>query len=437
MQKYAIVLAAGKGTRMKSDLPKVVHPILGKPMVRCVYDNLKKSGIDEIIPVIGYKSESVLKVLPEGCKYAIQSEQLGTGHAVMQVKDLLKGKKGLTIVLAGDQPLITDTSIKNLINYHTENGMGITMLTTETDDPAGYGRIIRKNGEVDKIVEHKDCTEEELLVTEVNISTFCFDNEKLFELIEKIGNNNSQGEYYLTDLVEIFKKENLKVGAVKALTFEETIGINDKYALSVAENYKKLEVNKKHMINGVTIMDPNNTYIAEDVEIGSGTIIYPNSMIMGDTIIGQDCEIKSSYIFDSHIGNNTVVGPYAHLRNHAVVGDNARIGNFVEVKKSTIGNNTKAAHLTYIGDCEAGENINFGCGVITVNYDGKNKFKTVIEDNAFIGSNVNLIAPITIGKGAIVAAGSTVSKNVGEDDLAIARARQTNKTGYAKNIRKK
>jgi bifunctional UDP-N-acetylglucosamine pyrophosphorylase/glucosamine-1-phosphate N-acetyltransferase len=438
MKKNAIVLAAGKGTRMKSDLPKVVHEVLGKPMVKCVYDNLKKSGVDRIIPVIGFKKEEIEKVLPAGIDYAIQAEQLGTGHAVLMAEEFLKDEEGVTIVLAGDQPLISDESIQKVIDFQLNNNVGMSLLTAENPTPFGYGRIIRDEaGNVVKIVEQKDCTEEEARTTEVNISTFCFDNKLLFKYIHEIGTNNAQGEMYLTDLVEIFIKHGHLVGAVKADSLEETIGINDKVALAKATNIKKRLVNERLMRDGVTIIDPENTYIHEDVEVGSGTIVYPGTYIMGESKVGMDCEIKSSYIIDSEVGDGVVVGPFAHLRGHAVVKDNCRIGNFVEIKKSTLDENTKAAHLTYVGDAEVGKNVNFGCGVITVNYDGKNKHKTIIEDNAFIGSNVNLVAPVTVGEGALLAAGSTVNKDVPSDALAIARSKQTNKEGYAKVLRDK
>ncbi len=438
MKKNAVVLAAGKGTRMKSDLPKVVHEVLGKPMVKCVYDNLKKSGVDRIIPVIGFKKEEIEKVLPSGVEYAVQSEQLGTGHAVMMAEDFLKDEEGITVVLAGDQPLISEDSIKRVIDFQLNNDCGMSLLTAENPAPFGYGRIIRDEaGNVVKIVEQKDCTEEEAKTTEVNISTFCFDNKLLFKYIHEIGTNNAQGEMYLTDLVEIFIKHGHTVGAVKADSLEETIGINDKVALAKATNIKKRQVNERLMRDGVTIIDPENTYVHEDVTVGAGTVIFPGSYIMGESKIGEDCEIKSSYIIDSEVGNGVVVGPFAHLRGHAVIGDDCRIGNFVEVKKSTLGEGTKSAHLTYIGDATVGSNVNFGCGVVTVNYDGKNKFQTVIEDDAFVGSNVNLVAPVHVGKGALLAAGSTISQDVPDDAMSIARSKQTNKEGYAKVLRDK
>ncbi len=427
----AIILAGGKGSRMKDQLPKVCQKLFGKEFINFVIDALVNAGVDNIYPIVGYEKEVVLNAINTK-RHFVQEEQLGTGHAVMMAKDALAGKVGTTFVIAGDQPLITPESIRKVIDLHKKNKNHLTMLTAIVDNPHGYGRIIKDGDQVVKIVEEKDATEEEKRINEVNISTMCFDNEKLFKHLEDIKNDNSKGEFYLTDLIEIFTKNGLKIQATPAITSEETIGINDKIDLAKAQKILQQIINTKHMLNGVTLVDPNNTYIGPDVVIGSGTIIYPNSNLEGKTVVGQNSKILSSYIMNSIVGDNSSVGPYAHVRAGAVIGDNNRIGNFVEVKKSILGDGVKAAHLTYIGDSEVGEKVNFGCGVVTVNYDGKNKFKTIISDEAFIGSNVNLIAPITVGRGAKIAAGSTVTDDIPAHSLAIARDRQTNKVDYYK-----
>lgn len=432
MNKYGLILAAGKGTRMKSNRHKVLHEILGKPMINYVYDNMTAAGVENVYPILGYQKEEVLKVIPGEVEWALQAEQLGTGHAVMQAEELLKDKDGITVIMVGDQPLISSDSLNKLFEYHESNENDLTLLTAVVDTPHGYGRIIRDGDEVLKIVEQKDCTKEEANTKEINISTYCFDNKKLFNYIHEIDNNNANEEYYITDLIEIFRSKGLKVGAVSIDDNEESTGINDKYVLSQVSRYMQRKINKMHMLNGVEMIDPDSTYIGPDVTIGSDTIIYPNTVILGESSLGSNNIIKSSYIIDSSVGNNITLGPFAHLRGHAVIEDDVRIGNFVEVKKSLLKKGAKAAHLSYMGDSEIGQNVNMGCGSITVNYDGANKHKTIIEDNVFVGCNVNLIAPVTVGEGSLLAAGSTIHDNVPSDSLAIARNKQTVKDGYYK-----
>lgn len=455
MNKYAVVLAAGKGTRMKSSLHKVLHQVLGKSMVDHAVTNLEKIGVDKIVTVIGYEAESVRAELQDRVEYAMQTEQLGTGHAVMMTKELLEGLDGVTIVTYGDVPLLTEQTISNLFDYHQSQKAAITILTACTDNPTGYGRIIRdEEGNVLRIVEQKDANTEELLVKEINTGVCCYDNKVLFEALTKITNNNSQGEYYLTDLVGIIRDMGLKVVAYVNEDFEETLGVNDRVQLAYAEKVLRKRINEFHMRNGVTIIDPEATYIGTDVQIGQDVIIYPGTMITGPSIIannvvigansqiinstiGEHTTINASVISDSIIGASTTVGPFAHIRMHAEIGNKARIGNFVEIKKSVFKDGAKSAHLSYIGDAELGENVNMGCGSITVNYDGKNKHKTVIGSNTMVGCNVNLVAPVTVEPNAYLAAGSTITKNVPEDALAIARSKQENKEGYAKVIRQK
>lgn len=429
--KRALILSAGKGTRMNDDLPKVMTPILGKPFLQYVIDACTKAGFDEIYPIVGYKKELVLNSVT-ATGFITQEPLLGTGHAVQQATELLKSKSGTTLVIAGDQPLITAKTIEELLEHHESTNNDLTLLTVDNPNPYGYGRVITKNRQIVKMVEEWDATEEERLVQEVNLSVYLFDNKKLFNHIHELTNQNNKQEFYINDMVNVFNQHGYRVEAYKTSRFEETIGINDKIALAEATKTLQHQINEQHMLAGVTIIDPDHTYIGIDVSIGIGTVIYPNTVIEGHSSIGQYCRIESSYIRDSEVGDHVQVGPFAHIRQQSIIGDNNRIGNFVEVKKTQTAQHVKAAHLTYLGDAEIGAQTNVGCGVITVNYDGKNKHKTIIKEGAFIGSNVNLIAPITIGSHAVVAAGSTINEDVPDESLAIARSHQTTKKGYYK-----
>ena len=447
MYKCALILAAGQGTRIKSDLPKVLHKACGKEMVNHVIDTLRKADIEDINVIIGKGSELVKeKTSSREVSYSLQAEQLGTGHAVKCAIDFLKDKKGTVAVFCGDAPLIKEETVVSLFEEHNSNNNTATLLTSILDDATGYGRIIRDGNEVLKIVEHKDCNEEELKVTEMNAGVYCFDIEKLLEALNKLSNNNSQGEYYLTDVIGILKSEGEKVGAV-VIDFEETLGVNSRAQLAQVEAILRKRINAKHMDNGVTLIDPNNTYIGADVIIGRDTIVYPGNVLEGNTVIGERCmlypnsrisystiehdvEFQSSVILDSKIGNNTTVGPFAYIRPDSVIGNHVRIGDFVEIKKSVIGNNTKVSHLTYVGDAEVGESCNFGCGTVTVNYDGKNKNKTIIGNNSFIGCNTNLISPVKVEDNTYIAAGSTITDDVKSGELAVARAKQRNIAGW-------
>lgn len=443
MDKCVIILAAGQGTRIKSKFPKVTHKVCGKEMINHVIDTMKKAKLNNIDVVIGKGAELVKEcTASRNVEYSMQSEQLGTGHAVKCAKDFLQGKKGVVAIFAGDAPLITVETVQKLIDTHINECNVATVLSSLVEDPTGYGRIVRKNEEVEKIVEQKDCNAEEKLINEVNSAIYCFDIENLLVALEKIENNNAQGEYYLTDVIGIFKSEGKKVGAF-VTDFEETVGINSRVQLADAEKILRSRINKHHMTNGVTIINPENTYIGADVQIGPDTIIYPGCILEGTTTIGEDCiiyencrvsnsiigdktSVESSVIIDSEVGAGTSVGPFAYIRPESKVGDNVKIGDFVEVKKSTIGNGTKVAHLTYIGDASVGENCNFGCGTVVVNYDGKKKHKTIIGNNSFIGCNTNLVSPVEVKDNTYIAAGSTITKEVPENSLAIARAKQVN-----------
>lgn len=446
--RYAIILAAGQGTRMKSKLYKVLHPVCGKPMVQHVIDQVKSLNINEIVTIVGHGAEKVKEQLGNDSQYALQAEQLGTAHAVLQSEGMLADKEGVTIVVCGDTPLIKAETMEALFKHHEETKAKATILTARAEDPTGYGRIVRNgDGFVEKIVEHKDATEQERSINEINTGTYCFDNKLLFETIHKVSNDNVQGEYYLPDVIEILKNQGEIVSAYVTDSFAETLGVNDRVALAEAERTMKKRINEFHMRNGVSFIDPDNTYIGPDVEIGRDTVIYPGTTISGNTVVGSECQLgPNSEISDCEIGNNTVIrqsaafnskigsevniGPFAHIRPESDIHDEVKIGNFVEIKKAVFGRGSKASHLSYIGDAEVGADVNIGCGSITVNYDGKNKFLTKIEDGVFIGCNSNLVAPVTIGKGAYVAAGSTITEDVPGEALALARARQVNKEDY-------
>jgi bifunctional UDP-N-acetylglucosamine pyrophosphorylase/glucosamine-1-phosphate N-acetyltransferase len=447
MNFKAIILAAGKGTRMKSKYPKVIHKVCGKEMVNHVIDVSKKSGVKDIVAILGHGCDVVKEKLPTDTMIAMQTEQLGTGHAVKMAKDYIKDEDTI-VVLCGDTPLIKEETLKRLFDYHLENGYHTTVLTTEVDNPTGYGRIIRdENQDLLKIVEQKDANEEEKLVKEINSGIYCFNGKSLRESLYLLDNNNAQGEYYLTDTIQIMRNKGLKVGAYNGSTIEELMGVNSRVELSRAEDIMRKRINETHMVNGVTIIDTNSTYIEADVQIGNDTIVYPGTMIRGNTIIGSNCiigmnsnitnskigdytEIENSTIIDSIVGENTNIGPYAYLRPNSNIGNNVKIGDFVEVKNATIEDNSKASHLSYIGDAHVGKDVNIGCGVVFVNYDGKNKYKSVVKDGAFIGSNSNLVAPVTVEEKGFIATGSTITEDVPQGALAIARERQVVKEGW-------
>ncbi|MVP02178.1 bifunctional UDP-N-acetylglucosamine diphosphorylase/glucosamine-1-phosphate N-acetyltransferase GlmU [Paenibacillus lutrae] len=455
MKLMAIVLAAGQGKRMKSKLYKVLHSVCGKPMVGHVIDTLAHIEIEKTLVIVGHGAEAVQGYLGDRAEYALQEKQLGTGHAVLQAKEVLGSEEGITFVVCGDTPLVRAETLNKMMQLHKDSGAAGTILTAEMTDATGYGRIIRgEGGRVDRIVEQKDCTPDEAAVREINTGTYCFDNRKLFAALENVKNENVQGEYYLTDVISILKSMGENVEAYCTPDEAEAIGVNDRIALSEAERLMRERINRAHMVEGVTIIDPAQTYIEKDVVIGPDTIVHPGTVLRGRTVIGSDCilgpnveitdstvhdgvVIKYSVLQEASVGNESSVGPYAYLRPGADLGEHVKIGDFVEIKNAKLGDGSKVSHLSYVGDAEVGKNVNFGCGAITVNYDGFNKSLTEIGDDAFVGSNVNLIAPVKIGKGAYVVAGSTITTNVEENDLAIARERQTNKKGYADRMRRK
>ncbi len=454
-KRLAVVLAAGKGTRMKSELYKVLHTINGISMVEHVLRAVQQSNVERIVTIVGHGAETVRDVLADQSEFALQEEQLGTGHAVLQAKDLLKDEEGSTLVICGDTPLFSAETLNQLFEFHEESKAKGTILTAIAEDPTGYGRVVRQSDkEVSRIVEQKDANEEEQAITEINTGTYVFNNKALFEALDKVGNENAQGEYYLPDVISIMKEAGDIVKAFTMDNFDEAIGVNDRIALAEATRLMTKRINEKHMRNGVTFVNPTATYIEADVEIGQDTLIESGVSLKGNTkigshsTIGSNSEIISSTIADhveirqsvlefANVEENVTVGPFAHLRAKSVLREGTHIGNFVEVKNSVVGKNSKAGHLTYIGDADIGTDVNVGCGTVFVNYDGKNKFRSTIGNDVFIGSGSNIVAPVTVGDRAIIAAGSTVNSDVPEEALAIARARQENKDKYWKRFKDK
>lgn len=443
-----IILAAGQGTRMKSKVPKVLHKVLDKTMLDYVIDASYNAGAKDVCCVVGHKSMLVKKMIGDRVKYAVQKEQLGTGHAVMQAESFI-GDEGNVLILCGDTPLIRPETIESILSFHSENGNDATGVSFIKDDPTGYGRIIRDDkNEFSCIVEHKDASPEELDVKEVNSGVYIFKAQALKKALGSLKNDNAQGEYYLTDTLELIKKNEGKVGVIIAEDENEFLGVNSKLDLSVVTKAIVKRINEFHMTEGVTIIDPDNTYIGQDVKIETDTIILPGTTIEGKTTIGTDCvigpntqivssdikdgvSIKMSVLMNAVVDNYTTVGPFAYLRPGANIGEHVRIGDFVEIKNSNIDDGTKVSHLTYVGDSDVGKNVNFGCGTVTANYDGVHKYRTTIKDNAFIGCNTNLVAPVTVGENAVTAAGSTINNDVPAHALSIARKRQVNIDGWS------
>ncbi|UQS87068.1 bifunctional UDP-N-acetylglucosamine diphosphorylase/glucosamine-1-phosphate N-acetyltransferase GlmU [Nicoliella spurrieriana] len=450
--RNTIILAAGKGTRMKSKLYKVLHRICGRTMVDHVLTQVEKTHMDNVVTVVGYGAEDVEHELGDRTKYVVQEKQLGTGDAVIKAEPLLAGLDGTTMVVSGDTPLFTSETFEKLFKYHEEKQAAVTILTSKAPNPTGYGRIVRNDlGIVEKIVEQKDASKEEQAINEINTGVYVFDNQALFDSLHKINNNNAQGEYYLTDVIEILRAAGRIIAAYQMDDFNESMGVNDRIALSRATKVMQARINHHHMAEGVSIINPEDTYIDVDIQIGSDTVIEPGVQIHGQTTIGSDCKIganseiidcklhdhitvTSSYLQESEMLDYSDIGPYSHLRPNALIGEHVHLGNFVEVKKAQIDEGTKVGHLTYIGNAHLGRNINVGCGVIFANYDGKNKHNITVGDASFIGSNSNLIAPINIADHSFIAAGSTITDDVNEYDMAIARARQTNKPGYYQKL---
>ncbi|MDR1417954.1 MAG: bifunctional UDP-N-acetylglucosamine diphosphorylase/glucosamine-1-phosphate N-acetyltransferase GlmU [Endomicrobium sp.] len=442
MQNFSvIILAAGLGTRMKSSLPKVMHELSGKPLVRWVIDAVSPLKPDKIVVVVGYGRKVVEENLSgSNVKFVYQGKQLGTAHAVAQAKEVLKDYNGDIVVINGDVPLIKTDTISNLIKSNKDNGSSVTVLSTEVKDPFGYGRIIRKNGFLEKIIEEKDASLVEKQIKEVNSGIYCFD-KNLWKALLKVKLNNVKKEYYITDTIAILKNSNSKASIVCVKNEFEVKGINSRVDLSQMETILQEQKIKSLLNSGVSIINTKNVYVSYDASIGTDTIIYPGTFIDTGVTIGKSCVLKgSNYIIDSKIGDESIIsysyvnganigkkvkiGPFAHIRPGSILKENVKIGNFSETKKSLIEKNSKVSHLSYIGDAQIGTNVNIGAGTITCNYDGKHKHQTIIEKNVFVGSNTNIVAPVKIGKGSLIAAGSTITHDVPKEKLAIARARQ-------------
>lgn len=448
MKTTAIILAAGEGTRMKSGLHKVLHKLCGQEMVDYALHAAEEAGVERPVVVVGHAAEAVREHLKDRAAFALQDKTTGwgTGHAVLSARDFLP-QEGLIYVLAGDMPLLTGEDLLSLARP-VEQGAAAALLTAALPDPTGYGRVLRDaDGMVARIVEQKDCTKEEAAVREVNASVYCFRASALLYALPRITNDNAQKEYYLTDTVAILRAAGERVAAVETAA-EHCMGVNDRVQLAQCEAVLRRRINEGHLRAGVTMIDPERTYIEAGVEIGRDTVIYPGCVLQGKTRVGENCTllpncrlcgavvgdnvtVESSVLLQCEVGEGTSVGPNAYLRPGTHVGAHCRIGDFVEIKNSVIGDGTKVSHLTYVGDADLGKRINLGCGVVFSNYDGKHKYRCTVGDDAFIGCNVNLVAPVAVAAGAYVAAGSTITKDVPEEALAIARSRQANLKGWA------
>ncbi len=448
MKLKTLILAAGKGTRMKSDLPKVIHKVNGIPMVKKILNELEKLGTEENILILGHKKEEILKELGE-IKYAVQEEQLGTGHAIMQAENLLKDYEGDVMILYGDTPLLRHETLKAMYEAHKKSGVATTILTSVYENPFGYGRIVKNGEKVTAIVEEKEADEETKKIKEVNAGVYCCNAKELFAALKKVTNNNEKGEYYLTDIVGIQVGEGKTVASFVLEDNREILGVNSKVELAEASKILRERKNTSLMEEGVILIDPASTYIEETVKIGRDTVIYPTVMLQGNTVIGENCEIigctriidstlgndiriESSVIEESIVDDKVTMGPFAHLRPKSHLKEKVHIGNFVEVKKSTLEYGVKAGHLTYLGNATVGKDTNIGAGTITCNYDGVNKFDTVIGENVFIGSDTMLVAPVNIGDKAITGAGSVITKDVAPRALAVERNKQIIKFEWRK-----
>ena len=445
----AIIMAAGKGTRMKSDLPKVVHLAHSKPMIIRIIDALNALNTEENVLILGHKKEKVLEVLGPDVSYVVQEEQLGTGHAVKQAVPKLENYQGDVLIINGDIPLIRKETLIDFYNEYKKENADAIILSAVFENPFSYGRVLKDGNKVLKIVEEKEANEEQKKIKEINAGVYIFKSQDLVKALAQINNNNEKGEYYITDVIEILSNDNKKVISYSLEDSMEIQGVNSKVELALVSKVLRERKNTALMEEGVILIDPANTYIEDEVKIGRDTTIYPNVTLQGNTEIGENCEIlsgtriidskvydnvriESSVIEESIVENGVTIGPYAHLRPKSHLKENVHIGNFVETKKSTLEKGVKAGHLTYLGDAHVGEKTNIGAGTITCNYDGKNKFKTEIGENVFIGSDTMLVAPVNVGANALVGAGSVITKDVPNNSLAVSRSKQIIKEGWRK-----
>ncbi|WP_064616635.1 bifunctional UDP-N-acetylglucosamine diphosphorylase/glucosamine-1-phosphate N-acetyltransferase GlmU [Streptobacillus moniliformis] len=443
----SIILAAGKGTRMKSNISKLMHKVNGQPMIVKLVNTLNKAGLKKNILILGYLKEQILEVLDN--EYVIQEEQLGTGHAVIIAKNKILENDDDILICNGDGPLLTVETINKMKEKFEKDSLDCLILSCEVNNPFGYGRIIKENGKVTNIIEEVDATVEQKNIKEINAGVYLFKKTSLLSILDKFNNDNKKGEYYLTDAVKLLNEEKLKVDSLVLEDEKEMLGVNSKSQLAEVSKILRERKNEELMKNGTILIDPNNTYIEEDVVIGEDTIIYPNVYIEKGTRIGNNCIIHSgTRIENSIIGNNVTIdnsvvelsviednvsiGPFAHIRPNSLLKEKSKIGNFVEIKKATLHKGVKCGHLTYVGDSEIGENTNIGAGTITCNYDGSKKHKTNIGKNCFIGSNSIIVAPVEIGENVLTAAGSVITKDIPNDSIAFGRAKQVNKIGMNK-----
>ncbi len=445
-----VLLAAGAGTRMRSDKAKCAHEVAGLPMLNWVLRAAQEAGSTGNIVVVGHQAEEIEALVPEGTRCVLQAERLGTGHAVQCATEALSVDSGTVLVLCGDTPLLRGLTLAQACQEHRTSGNAATVLTGVLEDPHGYGRVIRdENGHVFGIVEQADATEQQRTIREINTGVYLFDAAALLAALPELTNNNRQGEYYLTDVLGILRDAGKPVGAYVVPDAEETFGVNDRAQLAQAESVLLTRIRTAHMKAGVTFRLPESTWVGADVRIGEDALILPGCMLEGKTTIGAGCvvgpntrmvnaridenvEVANSVILSSSVGSETKVGPFAYLRPGSQIGQHVKIGDFVEIKKSVIGDNTKISHLTYVGDAEVGQRVNLGCGVVVVNYDGRAKNRTIIGDDTFIGCNVNLVSPVEVHDHAYIAAGSTITDEVPAYSLGIARTRQIVKEEWVK-----
>lgn len=449
-----LILAAGKGTRMKSELPKVLHEVCGTAMVSLALEALKEAGLSHVTVVIGHGGDKVQEELGDAVSFAWQHEQKGTGHAVRMAQEALLGQCEHVVVIPGDTPLLSGQAISQLLQAHLNSGAAASVLTCEVAEPKGYGRIVREGGVFARIVEEKDASPEVKAIREVNSGVYAFHTAKLFAALPRVGAANAQGEEYLTDVLALLLKDGDRVEALPFDDADILMGVNDRWSLAEADALLRRKILRRLADSGVTIVDPNSTYISPQVKIGPDTIIEPQTYITGHSVIGRNCHIGPStrikrsvigdgtYVYFSHVadaelGDGVKVGPFAHLRPGTQLGSGTKIGNFVEVKNAQLGPKVSANHLSYIGDATVGAGTNIGAGTITCNYDGFQKHRTTIGENVFVGSNSTLVAPVELGNGSFVAAGSVITKNVQGDALAFGRARQEVKEGWAVQWRAK
>ena len=447
----AIVLAAGMGTRMKSNLVKVMHPLAGPPMIAWPVAAAFEAGVASCVLVVGHQEEKVRAFFAGsgGLGFALQSEQLGTGHAVRCAMPQLAAASDTVLILCGDTPLITAATLRCMLQAHASGGAAVTVMTATVGEPFGYGRVVKgTDGSIRAITEEKDASCEERLIREVNAGVYCVDRAFLEGAVAQLDNNNAQGEYYLTDVVRQAALQGLKCQSFAVADPEEVAGVNDRVQLAEAGRVLRARINGELMRSGVTMIDPQAVYVERGVRIGRDSVIHPGASILGETVIGERCVIgqgalirsctladdvvvKAGSVMEQAIVHEEVaIGPMAHLRPGSELSAHVKIGNFVETKKIFMGEGSKASHLTYLGDATIGRNVNIGCGTITCNYDGVKKHQTVIEDDVFVGSDVQLVAPVTVGRNSLIAAGTTVTMNIPPDSLAIARAPQVNKEGW-------